>query len=286
LATFNNTDWVPIAWGQLLNDSVQFHQIGNNIIYLLGRYENGTLIPIHPPFILHPSGDVEYLEPDRNRVQTIRVYRKYQKGENIKRYSGLLQDGALQWATTPDFNSAHTIYKFKDSTSVNYQIITPSQPVSSRYIRFMAGANKYGGEIAELEVYDTDLRRVKGHSIGTESCEKDHGLDQAFDGKVLTYFKTKQSDGGWCGLDLGQVVNIGQIRILPHNDDNFIRIGEEYELFFWENSWKSVGIQIGTEMQYLDFQNVPSNALYLLKNNTSGKEERIFTYQNNTQVWW
>ena len=36
----------------------------------------------------------------------------------------------------------------------------------------------------------------------------------------------------------------------------------------------------------LVYENVPGNALYLLKNRTKGKEERIFTYENDRQVWW
>ena len=35
---------------------------------------------------------------------------------------------------------------------------------------------------------------------------------------------------------------------------------------------------------YVD--NVPTNALLLLRNHTKGKEERIFTYENGEQVWW
>ena len=35
---------------------------------------------------------------------------------------------------------------------------------------------------------------------------------------------------------------------------------------------------------YVD--NVPTNALLLLRNHTKGKEERIFTYEGGEQVWW
>lgn len=36
----------------------------------------------------------------------------------------------------------------------------------------------------------------------------------------------------------------------------------------------------------LIYDNVPSGALYLLKNHTEGKEERIFTYSNGQQNWY
>ena len=34
------------------------------------------------------------------------------------------------------------------------------------------------------------------------------------------------------------------------------------------------------------YDNVPGNALLLLRNHTKGKEERIFTYENDEQIWW
>ncbi|MDR0572687.1 MAG: hypothetical protein LBG96_01425 [Tannerella sp.] len=36
----------------------------------------------------------------------------------------------------------------------------------------------------------------------------------------------------------------------------------------------------------LYYENVPTNALFLLRNLTKGEEERIFTYENGKQVWW
>lgn len=37
---------------------------------------------------------------------------------------------------------------------------------------------------------------------------------------------------------------------------------------------------------FLNYDNVPSGALYWLKNHTRGIEERIFTIENGKQVFW
>lgn len=59
-----------------------------------------------------------------------------------------------------------------------------------------------------------------------------------------------------------------------------------YELFYCDKGdWHSLGIMTA-ESGELVYENVPGNALYLLKNRTKGKEERIFTYENDRQVWW
>lgn len=36
----------------------------------------------------------------------------------------------------------------------------------------------------------------------------------------------------------------------------------------------------------LNYDNVPSNALLFLKCTTEGKENRIFTWEDNKQRWW
>lgn len=74
---------------------------------------------------------------------------------------------------------------------------------------------------------------------------------------------------------------------MPRNDDNFIREGENYQLFYWDgNEWSLIKESIGNREGVLYFDNVPNNALLLLHNATKGKEERIFTFDGKTQVWW
>lgn len=36
----------------------------------------------------------------------------------------------------------------------------------------------------------------------------------------------------------------------------------------------------------LTFNNVPDNALLILRDHTRGKEERIFLYEDNEQIWY
>ena len=61
--------------------------------------------------------------------------------------------------------------------------------------------------------------------------------------------------------------------------------GKEYELFYWDNGWLSLGKKTADDQPLL-FDNVPANALYWLVADDSDKEERIFTYSNDCQIWW
>lgn len=99
--------------------------------------------------------------------------------------------------------------------------------------------------------------------------------------------KIGRSYDTWAGLELNKSQQIKKIVYLPRNDDNFIRDGQLYELFYWDNKWVSLGQQKGDKAtQILIYNNAPTNALFLLRNLSCGLEERIFTYENKRQVWW
>ena len=71
--------------------------------------------------------------------------------------------------------------------------------------------------------------------------------------------------------------------LLP--DGNSVEIGDEYELFYWNGKWVSMGKQRAKNVS-VKYKGVPQNALYLLRDLTKGTEERIFTIENGKQVWW
>lgn len=79
---------------------------------------------------------------------------------------------------------------------------------------------------------------------------------------------------------------IKAIRFSPRNDDNYIWPGDEYELFFQNgtNGWISVGKQIAGHDRLLHYE-VPSNALFWLRNLTKGREEQVFYMKNGKQLF-
>lgn len=69
------------------------------------------------------------------------------------------------------------------------------------------------------------------------------------------------------------------------HDSNDILSGDTYELFYWNNEWCSLGKRLA-QQDTLIFRDAPENALFWLHDHTQGKEERIFTYEGERQVWW
>ena len=109
--------------------------------------------------------------------------------------------------------------------------------------------------------------------------------EAAFDGDLLTFFDSALPAGGWVGMDFGHPVDIEKIIYTPRGDGNTIGIGDEYELFYWNMKWISLGRKFAVDNK-LHYDDVPKGALLWLKNHTQGKEERIFTYEDGKQVWW
>ncbi|MCD8262307.1 MAG: hypothetical protein LUD15_13235 [Bacteroides sp.] len=76
------------------------------------------------------------------------------------------------------------------------------------------------------------------------------------------------------------------MRFCSRSDTNFVVPGDLYKLCYWQQGeWKSMGKRIADEYNIV-YEAVPSGALYLLHNHTRGVEERIFSYEDERQVWW
>jgi hypothetical protein len=80
-------------------------------------------------------------------------------------------------------------------------------------------------------------------------------------------------------------INLSLNRKYPDDETNKIKPGDKYELFYWNNGWVSLGSKVANNT-VLEFASAPSNALFWLRDLTEGKQERIFTYENEQQVWW
>ena len=85
-------------------------------------------------------------------------------------------------------------------------------------------------------------------------------------------------------MDLGVPLNLNRIRIAPRNAHNGIVPGDNYQLLYWSNGW----IQSETKQagyNFIEFEKVPSNTLYWLRNLDYGKEEQPFFYRNGKQIF-
>lgn len=141
-----------------------------------------------------------------------------------------------------------------------------------RWYRIKNTRNKY---IAELYFINSRGERIQG--------KVDSLSNAAVDGNPLTNISL--NDRNFL-IDFEIPVTIDKLVCLPRNDGNGIYPDNIYELFYYDlGGWQSFGMKEGNNF-YLEYDNVPRNALYWLRNLTTGIEERIFTYENNQITFW
>jgi F5/8 type C domain. len=195
--------------------------------------------------------------------------------------------GKIQATNDHTLKTWDTLYEIQN---LEYPDKIPSNvDTKYRYWRFVGRRWAYMN-IAEFHLYKDDSESlVNGKILGTEGFlnnDSTYDHSKAFDGDWLTYYHSPEPlEEPWIGVDLGMPETIKYLRCVPRSDDNGIHYGDTYELVYWQDGgWKSLGKQRARE-KHLVFDPVPDNALLLLNNLTQGREERIFTFENDSQIW-
>lgn len=285
LSVFNNKDWVPICWGEIHSNNVIFNKMGRNVAYLPIYYNSTGNVPAGYPFVLSESGKIMVLKPDTKKLQRLVLYRKHTYiyyGSPNDRMIG----GRFQGANNADFINAVDLYTFNSNTDGRFCNLEIADKRTFKYLRYIGADGKYCN-INELMFYDENGKEINGSIIGTSGSSMDNGWtkEKVFDKNILTGFDAPMPNGGWVGLKLQKSARVNKIRFMPRTDGNIIEQGDNYELVYWNNGWKSLGEKKALT-DSLVYDNVPSDALYLLHDRSKGIEERIFTYENGKQVWW
>ena len=146
-----------------------------------------------------------------------------------------------------------------------------------RYIRYCSN-DTCDTPMAEVEFWNkgSKMKAVPGQSTVKK-------VELSADGNTLT--RPDIAPGYILGYELEKPAVLDSIVFYPWNDDNFVLPTHEYELFYYDRGWVSLGKR-KPETYTLTYDRVPAHALLLLKDRTSGKEERPFTYENGEQMWW
>jgi len=279
LAIFNDLSWQPIACSKPAGQEIVFPKMGKDIVYLPVHYTNKKeMVPFAPPLILYSDGTVHPIIANKDSLQYMKLVRKYpNRGESDYWYSAFI-DSHFEAADNPDFKSPHSICTIRHKPDYRYQFIPIDTTLSYRYWRFVAN-EAWRAHLSDLRFYDKHKQEIKGKIIGMDSTK----TNELFDPDPLSMCMIPE----WVGMDFGKPVALSQIRYLPRNDANGIFPDNQYELFYYDfpQGWISMGIKTATGT-YIEYDDVPSNGLYWLRNHTLGQEERIFTWENGKAHFW
>lgn len=289
LAVFNDREWIPVTAGRVNGTSVVFSNIGRNIVYLPVLIADGRMQEIAAPFQLTKSGAVHSLEPNLVQTRALHLERKYPLQGYKLNWLKWMGGGAFQGANLASFADAVTIYQVPDSISMSMHQADVKKPQMFRYLRYLFPDNS-SGSLSEIAFYNengNDLAATgkKISAKGVDSAD----LAAAFDRKFETYIDRTPNyeyNGLWIGLDLNMKQKVKAVGYSPRNDRNGVIKGMKYVLMYWDKGWRAIGTKVATEDNHIEFPNAPANSLFLLKNLTEGKEERLFVYTDNKQEWF
>lgn len=283
IALFNGNEWNIVDYGTIEKKCAQFTKMGREVVYIVLGLVDSRLVPISHPFILKREGSPEYLIADTTNTQEVVLRRKYPQNANVANMQHRILNGRIQAADTESFDNPVTLYSIDDLHLPDLIDLNPHRPY--RYWRYLSPENSYGS-IAELQFFQhSPDKRIAGRIIGTTGLPG-WEREKAFDDNWLTSFTASLPDDSWIGMDFGKAVSIRKVRCVPRTDDNCIHFGDTYELKYWDtDNWRSLGVKTANE-NYLVYEHVPGNALLWLSNLTRGRDERIFIYKDNKQIWW
>ena len=290
LASWGNNEWVAVGFHTGSSRPV-FHNVSQGVVLVAARMEDNVLSPICLPFVVEEGGVIRKIGPGGTEGM-LTAYSKFPLNERNGELVYRSIDGVIEGSDEPSFSVRDTVFRISGLAKrrVNY-VTLPAQSRPHRYYRYY-GAEGSNCNIAEIGLYaDTsDSLPLRGRVFGTPGAvdgDTAHDYRKVFDGDIFTSFDYKEKSGGWAALDLGYPVSVGKVMFVPRNRDNYVREGDEYELFWFGSCrWNSAGRKRATA-DSIDFQ-APRGTLYYLKNHTRGRSERIFEYdfEKREQKFW
>lgn len=303
----------PATWGKIEKEKNQvvFENVMYYTLYFPSYLRGDTVVPFAPPFYIIPSDSlrtsyriVEITPEQPNNKNTITLLRKFPEKPFLQERARRTIGGRFEGANDRDFSDATTLYTIQETPVLNLQEYTPVVCHPFRHYRYIAPdkypqsnmgiieflTDEYTPEdslqpatplpvFSHEEISDNNKRPkyMKLHPDILQYPSQAWGPILNTRMKYPSYSKTNE-------ISLKRPMKVKKIRIAPANAENHIVIGNLYQLFYWDNGWKSAGTK-RARYNFLQFDNVPRNRVYWLRNLTEGNEELPFFYRDGKQLF-
>jgi len=305
LCVFGNLSWEPLFKGKNMKSKVVFENVGlNKKMYLAAVKSRGKLKPVSSAFSTDTLGNIAYYKPNHTKLFTASLPRKYTYWTYIQRLKSLI-GGGFYVSENKGFENKELLYTINDTLKYNNNIIKCAEQ-KGKYFKydFPQSLDSIFDGPAEISFYTTTsntLKKIEGKYFGSPQLSKEH-IKLITDNNMLTYVEVWdcQEDLGietgkivlrkdkqpiWIAMEVDTATVVTHVGICPRNDKNGIYPGMHYELFYWDDSWKSLGEKVATS-DTISYDGIQENAVLWLRNLDEGREERIFTMKDGKQIWW
>ena len=279
--------WVPIEFGKIKGANVLFKSLGPTNVYLPAFYKFNNLVYAGYPILLSEKGNSQILCPDTTHTRQIEVSHVAYPRPELKKYKEAFIGAAIEGSNN-SFETSEILYHFsKEYEPGTYHIpfhsaakfrfvrfTIPKGKLKLNEIKFLSGNNEVKGELISSNPLDNLLfQRIVDGDMITGHVFNNPDDDHSFEHKV------------WVGYDFGKPVSISAFEFYFVFNANIRKEGI-YELLYWDFGWISLGKKVSDSTKPLHFDNVPENALLMIKIHDTDTYSRIFTYSEGKQHWW
>lgn len=283
-------DWIPVQWCKIEKETAVFKDMGRNIVYLPGFYQNGQVIPAAPVFILSQDGKYNQLKCN-GMNETIKTNTATPLGPNYeKRLNGSRLIGSNEQSLNEE---QELLYNFNDTVDVlNNFKLHPKKKY--RYIHLIQSNDTVAlNEIAFYEKQGNQFVYIPNKNItasikAAPNFELKEIADRQSGTGYLGFFESKKEKEAGILFDLGEPRLLESVSVIPLPERR-LNENADYTLYYWDNEWKKYKT-VEVIKNAVTFEQVPAGTLYLIKSSIpmddSYYNERIFTYKNGMINWW
>ena len=289
LGVFNqNGTWDKVIQSSAVDENrIRFKQIGSNLLYVVFSEDFFQRKLLNYPFELTKNGRLRYLNKNNQTLDAAFLTRKYppftvrnekRKIQRIQSINTCVLQGSTFEAPT-EFQDLFTIANFYSTLKQTFRI-SNSKPFSNYRLKGPKGEIVHLAEFHLLDKNSNEIKQWK--SIELMAAEKQTSPKNVIDHKSLTSRDLKDMI---LTYSFDTPICISGFTIQAQNDGNHINKGDLYELFYWDKDWISLGEKRAKDT-VLTYYEIPKNTLYWLQNNSRGKEEFVFSFDDKgNQVW-
>lgn len=304
VGVFNRQQWYPVAYGEKKGKYATFTKLNDHCIHIPMIFENNQVKYLGYPFVTGNNSYTQFI-PDFENTMDITFKRKTKLDDRKREWCDKLVGMEVHASNDPDFKDYQVVAVIGSPSYDAAYWLDVETDEKFRYWRVYKSTNPRA-IISGLYFSDKTGEELQGHIIHPE-YEYVENYDKS--GRVEpTLRKLLVSDKGpiypatydvindrnrltflllmsWVGYDFGRPVSVGEVMVIPQNDDNYVCPGQMYELKYMTlDGWVSHGAKIADSYE-VTFNDVPSNAVYWLRNITKGKEEQIFIIRDGEAVF-
>lgn len=289
LSLYDDVSLNEVSWSEIVSGRGVFRKMSLDNVYIPTYYIGTERHFADYPIMLDVTGKVSLIVPDHDSLQ----YLKFRYTSRLSEYDYIRGLTGLCVLASNDKINYDTLAVVRSMN--DYCIDLPiSYGSDFKYWKFVSHKQStVNAYVADIVFLDSAKRKLPGHPYylshgGSPLYNRsmDRQFPNIFDGNGLTDCFVNFGDFSLCyELSASAALSsVSYVRIIGKTDGEVVFIGDEYELlYFNKGRWESLGTKVASDIS-VEFDNVPSGALFMLRNLSKSTPSRPFTVDSKGYI--